>query len=158
MAMLKNTPVWVWFVLACLFYLGSKQTKTRQIKLYKLALVPLIFLPFVIISVMQSHHPWIAGLALSVGLGVGIFLGGIIWQDEPLILKQGQDWIQRGSYLPLILYLVIFLFRYVVGVAQHTQNTITKTEFFHFIIGLPTGVGIGVLVAMLLFRQRSLPH
>ncbi|EJZ80421.1 TPA: hypothetical protein ACY362_000184 [Pasteurella multocida] len=42
--------------------------------------------------------------------------------------------------------------------AQHTQQTITKTEFFNFIIGLPTGIGLGVLFAILLFRQRPTTH
>ncbi|HDR1924631.1 TPA: hypothetical protein QB638_001007 [Pasteurella multocida] len=73
-----------------------------------------------------------------------------------MLLRQGQQWIQRGSYLPLILYLFIFIFRYVVGVAQHTQQT--KTEFFNFIIGLPTGIRLGALFAILLFRQRPTTH
>ncbi|MGC6342341.1 DUF6622 family protein [Bisgaard Taxon 45] len=154
MMVLKNTPVWVWLVLVCLLYFGSKQTKTRQIKLDKLAIFPLIFLPFVIISVMRGHQPLIVGFALTVGLVIGIFLGWLMWKDEPLLLKQGQVWIQRGSYIPLILYLVIFIFRYVVGVAQHTQHSITKTECFNFIIGLPTGIGLGTLLAIYIFRQR----
>lgn len=118
----------------------------------------MIFLPIVIMSIMQSHHPLIAGFGFIVGLALGLFLGWIIWKDAPLLLRQGQQWIQRGSYLPLILYLFIFIFRYVVGVAQHTQQTITKTEFFNFIIGLPTGIGLGALFAILLFRQRPTTH
>ncbi|MGC6406620.1 hypothetical protein ACNO7K_09335 [Bisgaard Taxon 45] len=84
---LKNTPVWVWLVLLCLLYFGSKQTKTRQIKLDKLAIFPLIFLPFVIISVMRGHQPLIVGFALSAGLMIGIFLRWLIWKDDPLLLK-----------------------------------------------------------------------
>ncbi len=158
MAIVTNTPIWVWCVLLCLLYVGSKQSKIRQIKPYKLTFLPLIFLPIVIMSIMQSHHPLIAGFGFIVGLALGLFLGWIIWKDAPLLLRQGQQWIQRGSYLPLILYLFIFIFRYVVGVAQHTQQTITKTEFFNFIIGLPTGIGLGALFAILLFRQRPTTH
>ncbi|MFC1079738.1 hypothetical protein [Pasteurella multocida] len=160
MAIVTNTPIWVWCVLLCLLYVGSKQSKTRQIKPYKLTFLPLIFLPIVIMSIMQSHHPLIAGFGFIVGLALGLFLGWIIWKDASLLLRQGQQWIQRGSYLPLILYLFIFIFRYVVGVAQHTQQTKTKTktEFFNFIIGLPTGIGLGALFAILLFRQRPTTH
>lgn len=57
MAIVTNTPIWVWCVLLCLLYVGSKQSKTRQIKPYKLTFLPLIFLPIVIMSIMQSHQP-----------------------------------------------------------------------------------------------------
>ncbi len=73
MAIVTNTPIWVWCVLLYLLYVGSKQSKTRQIKPYKLTFLPLIFLPIVIMSIMQSHHPLIAGFGFIVGLALGLF-------------------------------------------------------------------------------------
>ncbi|EJS88996.1 hypothetical protein AAUPMB_07852 [Pasteurella multocida subsp. multocida str. Anand1_buffalo] len=122
MAIVTNTLIWVWCVLLCLLYVGSKQSKTRQIKPYKLTFLPLIFLPIVIMSIMQSHHPLIAGFGFIVGLALGLFLGWIIWKDAPLLLRQGQQWIQRGSYLPLILYLFIF----ILGMLLAWHNILNK--------------------------------
>lgn len=87
MEIVTNTPIWVWCVLLCLLYVGSKQSKTRQIKPYKLTFLPLIFLPIVIMSIMQSHHPLIAGFGFIVGLALGLFFRVDNLEGCPFVTK-----------------------------------------------------------------------
>lgn len=155
MTILIHTPLWVWAVLLLLLYKGIQQTRTRSIQLWQLFIFPTVFLPLIVISTINAVQPLIAIVGLVIGLTVGLFLGYVLWKDNPLIGRQQGQWQQRGSYIPLLLYLFIFVFRYVISVAQHLQATIIQTDLFNLLIGLPTGLGLGLLIAMPLLPRRT---
>ena len=41
---LKNTPIWVWAILAALIYLGGRQLKPRVVKRFSVLIAPVAFL------------------------------------------------------------------------------------------------------------------
>ena len=155
MTILIHTPLWVWAILLFLLYKGMQQTSTRPIKLWQLYIFPAVFSPFILISTINATQPLIAISGLVIGLILGLFLGYLLWKDNSLISQQNGQWQQRGSYIPLLLYLFIFVFRYIISVMQHLQTTIIQTELFNLLIGLPTGLGLGLLIAIPLLPKQT---
>lgn len=158
MAILIHTPLWVWGILLFLLYKGTQQTRTSAIKLWQLFIFPAVFLPLIIISAINALQPLLAMIGLIVGFIVGIFLGYLLWKDNPLISQQNGQWQLRGSYIPLLLYLFIFIFRYAISVIQHLQVSIIQTDLFNLLIGLPTGLGLGLLITIPLLARGSISH
>ncbi len=151
-AILINTPIWVWVILVFLLYKGIQQLETRPIKLNRLFILPAIFLPLSILSVINATLPTIASIALVMGLLGGLLIAKFCKKYHLIIQKNNQLW-QKGSYLPLTLYLFIFITRYIVSVLQHMNHTVIYSNFFNIVVGLPIGIGIGLLSAMPFFKK-----
>ena len=152
---LINTPLGVWLILFFLIYKGIQQIHTRPIKIYQLLILPLIFLPLSGVAIMQVRYPMCAAYAHVLGLLTGGVLGRFLWKRQPIIIWKQGKWVQKGSCLPLSLYLLIFIIRYLMNVVQHLPTDIGLTAYFSWLTGLPIGISIGLLLAMPLLREKQ---
>ena len=96
-------------------------------------------------------------LITLIGATLGIISGGAICylfdQKYPLVyLYQGQFW-KRGGYWLLGLYMLIFIGRYIQGVAITLHSAWTESIVFYLMTGIIAGVGIGVMLVLLLIYQ-----
>lgn len=153
MAFIQNTPIYVWIILVFLLYYGGIQSKTRQIHLARFFIAPVLFLGLTIQMMLSAVSPMLAYFGLIVGIVVGLLLGYVLWKQNPLLIQQNGQWYQKGSYIPLGLYLFIFIFRYIISVALHIGTGIIQTDEFNLFIGLPTGFALGVFLAIPLTRK-----
>lgn len=147
---ITHTPIWVWFVLGLLIYLGIRQLSTRPVNPIRILIFPLIFLPLTLISFKQSPNFMLSLLVFMVCLVAGFAVARPYFVKNPLIIyhQEHHCWIQQKSYLPLLLYMAIFICRYVLSVVFAIRLPIIQTHLFAILLGLPIGLGLGIMIAM----------
>lgn len=122
-SIVKGTPSWVLLVFVFVLYRGLQACKTRTFSVYKLGIIPALFLALSIqgICTLQCPMPgmwilWCAGLLLGVVQGWYIFTTGPIEADKKKSLIKVQ-----GSPLILVLSLIIFASKYYMGYLAATN-------------------------------------
>lgn len=139
---LKYTPKWVFGLLIFLIVLGVKQSNDRAVK--KLMILPLP-LGMVFLSFFGAYSSF--GLApMPIGLWF-IALVGISYAVAEYFPVKGvsfdsakESFFIPGSWLPLILMMVIFFTKYVVGILNALQPSIIVST--GFVIGCSLVYGI----------------
>lgn len=117
---LSRTPVWVWGLLAALLALGLSQTRQRHVAPWRLLLLPLALLGLGLSSMLPGFVALPASAALwLLALGAGVLLS----IGRPA--RTGTRWLpveQRlqlpGSWVPMLLIVIIFSLRYAANVGM----------------------------------------
>ena len=142
---LKNTPIWVWAILAALIYLGSKQLKARVVKRYSVLIAPVVFL-FVGLMAAGRGPVGLATWAVSLtSLAVVTFF---VWQPtggaryEP----SGDRLHMPGSVVPMLLMLAIFLLNYVINVVLAINPSYRGELVWQVVPALILGALSGVFI------------
>jgi hypothetical protein len=117
---LSHTPLWVWSLLAALLALGFSQTRQRQVAPWRLLMLPLVLLGLGLWSMSSGFRAlpltalvWIAAL----GAGTALLAGrpapvGATW------LPAAQRLRLPGSWMPMLLILIVFSLRYAANVGM----------------------------------------
>lgn len=160
----KNTPVWVWGLLAALVALGLSQWRNRSASLTRVTVMPVAMTAFSVYGVISAFG---AGGQLPVVLGLwaaGAAITLALWGRRPAPEGSRYDAASRqfalpGSALPLMLILGIFFTKYLVGVELSLQASQAQTLGFAAPISLLYGVFSGVFAArtLALLRLRPAP-
>lgn len=145
LSILQHTPIWVFGLLIGLLFLGYSQTKTRLLSLKRLIILPVVMLVLSAMGIASSFGFHIQSLALW-GIGIGAALAFNQWFVSPkgaTYLADQQQFQVPGSWLPMVLILVIFFTKYLVGVllALHpeTVHTPAFTTSACLLFGLSSG-------------------
>lgn len=154
MQLFIHTPIWVWAILVFVLYKGLQQRKTRSIKLWQLFIFPAFFFPLTFISIHQNENPFFAYVHLAIGITLGLLFGFIQFRKKSIVYQEDKKWIQRGSMLPLSLYLFIFITRYVINTLTAMQQEIIQTNLFNLLF-VALGIGLGGLLSIPMFKQKS---
>ena len=117
---LSHTPVWVWGLLAALVALGFSQTRQRHLAPWRLLMLPLVLLGLGLWSMAPGFMALpLSALVWLAALGAGVAL--LAGRPAPA----GAEWLpaeQRlqlpGSWIPMLLILVIFSLRYAANVGM----------------------------------------
>lgn len=128
---IQHTPVWVFGLLIGLLFLKYSQTKTRLLSLKRLIILPVVMLALSGLGIASSFGLQIQSIALW-GLGIGAALAFNLWLASPkgaTYLADEKLFRVPGSWLPMVLILVIFFTKYLVGVllALHPETVHTPT-------------------------------
>ena len=160
----RETPHWVWGVLAALTVMGFKQTLPRRRSLRSATALPLVMVLLSLYGVASafSSQPlallaWLTGVAVTLTLSQGLLVwDGIRW------LEAERSVLMPGSWLPLGLLLGLFLFKYSVGLSLATIPTLAGNTGVACFVGLVYGAFSGVFLARALVVWRAvrqaLPH
>lgn len=161
LTILQHTPAWVWALLAGLLVLGGQQSRDRAVSPLRLVMLPLALMALGVSSLLGSLHlhPWSAALwLLAIGLAA--------WAGSRWLVPAGARWdaaTQRllvpGSLLPMALILVIFGFKYTLGVYGALAPAAVSAPGFVAGVAVCSGLFSGLLAgrtAGLLGRTR--PH
>nr|WP_315468864.1 DUF6622 family protein [uncultured Undibacterium sp.] len=149
---LTHTPVWVWFLLATLCFIGYQQTKTRQLSLQRLVILPLMMLGLSLLSLNNSFGFQASVLALwlsSLLLSTWLFYSRQSSADGSYDDGSGLMTV-RGSWLQLMLILGMFLTRYILnaGLAMHAE--LAQQSAFSLSIATAFGVINGAFLGRVL--------
>ncbi|HEX8578351.1 MAG TPA: DUF6622 family protein [Allosphingosinicella sp.] len=151
-----GAPGWVYILLAALVALGIRRLKTRETPLL-VALIPsAAFLIWSVVgaSAFAAH----TGVALAVAAWVaGALCGGAsgVFLPEPRGERLANGRVrQPGSWLPLILYICVFLVRYACGawgaIVPAQANMATA-------IGIAVGAAMTARLVIGVIRWRAVP-
>ena len=150
-AVVRHTPPWVFAILAFLILTGVQALRARVVPLWRLFLVPAIFIVWGIAGVIQRSATdpalaldWLA--ALATGAAIGWFatrLRGLSFDRARNIVGM------PGSPIPLIRNASIFIARYGLAVATAFAATATARASLITldvaVAGLMTGYFLGWL-------------
>ncbi len=151
---IAHTPVHVWMLLAFLAWRGIAASRDSEVTLRRLAVLPTVML---VLSLQDMHGRF--GL---VGLPAILWLAGAAagacaaWRITPAALPGSVPGtaLQRGSWLPLTLMLVIFTTKYTVAVLCVVHPAMAGDAAFAGTVCTLYGIFNGLLAGRAL---RSLP-
>lgn len=157
---LQHTPVWVFGLLIGLLFLGYSQTKTRLLSIKRLIILPVVMLVLSALGIASSFGLQIQSLA-TWGLGIGVALGLNMWISSPrgtTYLADDKQFRVPGSWLPMVMILVIFFTKYLVGVLLALHPQTVHTPFFAISACLLFGLSSGFFLARALKVYRTSVH
>ncbi len=145
-----HTPTSVWAVLAALVLLGLRQTRTQDMSARRVWLVPAVvgvaslagaLRGFAGAGELLTGACWVAGAALGFASNRSL--------DLPRRVSANADGSFRigGSIAPLLLFVGVFLVRYVVNVALAIQPALSGNPAAAAAAAIAYGFTAGLLAA-----------
>lgn len=152
LAIVSNTPAWVWLVLAALIWLGLARTRDREVGLRGLVLLPLI------LTASAASNLLGGGLAVAIlgGLGIGALFG--LAAGISLERRHGATRLDRGrvrlpgEWTSLVVVLVVFLTRYAKVVIANIDPALTVSDGFEFTSAAVSGFFAAMLLSRAVMR------
>jgi hypothetical protein len=145
----RQTPVWVWGLLAALLVLGISQLRTRGVTLRRVLILPaamVVFGLYGIFSAFAGHGQ--LGTVLTAWLLAALAVAAVLLQtaapagtrfDAAL-----RTFMVPGSAVPLLLIVGIFMTKYVVGIELALQPAQASDTSFVLPVALLYGAFSGV--------------
>jgi len=159
LSILQHTPVWVYVLFFALLGLGWMQSRDRIVPYVRAFILPLIMVLFSIYGVVSAFGMSIGVIAWSVGLIVVMALGIRIRAFyNAVFMEEHKAFAIKGSWLWLVLMMVIFWLKFAVGVALARQLEMVYELWFILGISLCYGVlsGIFLVRMVILWKIKSL--
>lgn len=151
MAMLLNTPVWVWFLLLFLITRGVSALKPRHIPLSRLFIIPVLFLVAGIYHLRDfAFYP--AGLVCVLSsLLFCLIRISFLWKS-PVEYHASSGLIHRpGSPFVLILVLCAFAFKFAMTALLARNALLSQNFLFQCLWGAGSGMVTGLSWGGLLY-------
>ncbi|RYF41566.1 MAG: hypothetical protein EOO25_09485 [Comamonadaceae bacterium] len=160
---LRNTPTWVWGLLAALTWLGLTQLRDRSAGMARVTLMPVAMTVF---SVWGTFSAFGAspqfGAVLATWFSAAAAVAALLASTRaPATYDAGEGrFFLKGSWVPLVLILGIFLTKYVVGVELAMQPQLARESQFAMVVGTLYGVFNGLFAgrAIRLLRLAMQPR
>jgi hypothetical protein len=147
-SVLKNSPPWVWGLLATLLALGLSQLRDRQVSQMRMAIMPVAMTALSLWGTASAFgQSPLFGYVVLCWLASALLMAGLIAKTAPPagtrhIAASRSFWIP-GSWLPLALILGIFLTKYVVGVDLSMQPALARDGSYTLAVGALYGLSSG---------------
>lgn len=159
-----ETPLWVWILFAFLITIGINALRDREMNIRGLFIMPLFFLLWGGISVIDELAFLFWGLvAMSVGLLLGYGAGWSLSrggrqlkskEGSHLIIWPGTPWI-------IIFVIITFITKYTLNAFLNIEPELKFSLWFNIVFGVLSGLISGVLWGRTLnlyltYRQANL--
>jgi hypothetical protein len=153
--MLRNTPTWVWGLLAGLVTLGLSQMRDRTASLLRTSLVPVGMTAFSAWGTWSAFgHSSIGPQVLAVWIGVAVAVTAAVAPGRAAATYDParREYRMPGSAVPLLLIVGIFLTKWLVGVQLAMLPQLAADTGF----ALPVAALYGVFSGMFAGRAARL--
>ena len=158
-----HTPPVVWAVLAGLVLAGLRQFKTQTLSVQRVWLVPMIVGVASLAGALRGFAgagEWLTGAAWLAGAAIG--LQSNRWLDLPRRVSANADgsFTVGGSVAPLLLFVGVFMVRYVVNVALAIKPALAFDPRAAAAAAIAYGLTAGLLAARsrkILASRRASP-
>ena len=159
---LKNTPSWVWGLLAALLALGLSQLRDRQASLVRITVMPLAMTAFSLWGTASAfgNSPQFAQVLLAWFATSATMVALLAPGDSGATYdRASRSFALPGSWVPLALILGIFLTKYAVGVELTMQPQMARDSQFTLVVGTLYGAFSGLFTgrAARLWRLAARP-
>ncbi len=115
--LLIHTPAWLYVLLAYLVYQGVRALRPQTVTIWRMLIVPLMFVAMGLVSLLARHAglpamlAWLAALLLFAPLGMLTSPRLLGVDDEARLVRR------PGSVVPLVRNVGVFVLQYVFAVA-----------------------------------------
>jgi hypothetical protein len=148
---LKNTPVWVWGLLAGLAVLGLTQVRERNASWMRVALLPVTMTAMSIWGTASAFGSSpLFGTILFTWLASTVIVLALV---APMAAPRGaaydgdtRSFRLPGSWVPMALIAAIFLVKYVVGVDLAMNPALARDGQYTLIVAGLYGVFSGIFI------------
>lgn len=149
MQILTNTPKWVFALFFVLLWQGIKQMQPRTVGITRATIVPLAMTALSVYGVVsvfgdtpQSLLTWVVGAAVAFAVYFQVARAAHIQY-----VAANRRFYVPGSVVPLVLFMGIFLTKYIVGASIAVHPALAHDSSFALAIGLLYGAFSGVFLA-----------
>ncbi len=157
---IRRTPPWVFGILALLIVLGVQQSRERRVSRGRVLILPLVMAAFALFGLSQGFG-WnpVALACWAAGMVVAVAANEFLLHSPRGVRAEAADgpYLVPGSWVPMILMMVIFVSRYVFAVtlAMHSE----RREDAAFVAGSAGVFGLlsGIFAARALRIWRTKP-
>ena len=151
---LEHTPVWVWIVFAGIVLLGLQQTRTRDVSIVRVTILPVVMIILSLSGVVGAFgHVPLAWAAWGVGVGLSLtFAGQVVAARGASRSAQPGHLRVPGSLIPIALILAVFITKYSAGIALALNPTLATNTGVAMALSLVYGAFSGLFLA----RAQSL--
>lgn len=145
----SHTPTYVWAILGFLVYRGVAASRDRTLTLREVFLLPAVMLVLGLQGIANGfglESP--AGAAWLAGLAAGV---AMMWRGagEGFALDRAAGMVQlRGSWLPMVLMMTIFVGKFAMAVTLATQPALRNSLAF----ALPACAAFGAMSGAFMAR------
>lgn len=157
-----HTPVWVWAILAFLVYRGILASRDRELNLKAITIIPVLMLGLAVQSMLASYGANLYGIfSWSVAMLTGAVLSWRMLKQEQVRILPGADKVlYRGSWMPMLMMLTIFMLKYCVNVMLAVNGAWRSDLAFiatsSVLFGLCNGLFLGKMLRVLhMARQQA---
>ncbi len=157
---ISHTPTYVWAILAFLIYRGVLACADREVTLRNLFIIPgvMLYLSLQDLAAKFGVDSSTAGLWLAGAAGGATLAWTLIDGARIQVNRGAGTLVQRGSVVPLVLMMSVFLTKYTVAVLFAMQPALHQSAMFMasvcVLFGLFNGVFLGRLARYLAAWQR----
>jgi len=156
---LQRTPPWVFALFALLVVFGILQSRTRQISLARVTMLPLALIALSLSGLWSTF----GGNALAIGAWIAAVLAALLinrtakWPRKVSYAADTRSFLVEGSWLPLTVMMIIFFTRYAVAVTLAMHPELAATLWLPVAVSLAYGLISGAFLARALriFGARS---
>lgn len=156
-----HTPIWVWLLLIVLCVLGFHQTKTRQVSMQRVFILPCIMLLLALHSMYKGFGSNTLALVIW-GITTCLICLMIVLRSVPSQHRYDdatQRFIIAGSWQPLVLMLGMFIAKYSMNVGLAIQPELAQQYpfalGFSFVFGIFNGVFLARPLTLLTVKNQG---
>lgn len=155
---LINTPIWVYILFAYLMFIGYKSSKARVVSLLKLCIAPVIFTWMSLHSMFtELHGVYWHSLIWVLGLIIGSTIGWLLAiRLKPQVDKKRLLVRTEGSWLMMVLIILIFAYKYYLGFVTAVHPEIISHPGFLWCSLILLGAITGMFVGRVLYYGRCM--
>lgn len=148
---LTHTPVWVFVLLAYLIYQGTQALRPRTVPIWRLLIVPGVFIVMGL-SRMAAANGGLGAPLAWLGAAAALVPVGFFTAPIALVVNHAAGTVTRpGSTLPLVRNVTVFVLQYgvAVAVALHPDAHSAGALIARGVSGATAGYFIGWAIAVL---------
>ena len=152
---ITNIPLFVWPLFIILLIIGLRARKTNLVPLAILLIIPSVLFVFSFNWFFKNygHETW-SILLWIIFLAIGFLIGLLHMQKLKLRFdKQKRKVEMQGSWIPLMLAISLFTFRFTIGIIgslfPHLEGSAVSLSLelvATTVLGISSGRGVGCLV------------
>lgn len=149
---ISHTPLYVWALLAFLMYRGYVASKDREATLRNLTIIPGVMLVLSIQGITGKFGGSdVALVAWAAGAGASTALTWTLVDASRITADRSKGTLhQRGSWIPLMLMMSIFVVKYAVAIVSAMHPELNGSSTFMFAVCILFGLFNGIFFGRLL--------
>ncbi len=145
-----HTPAWVWAALAALVLAGLRQTRTHDVSATRVWLVPALLGTLSLLGALRgfAHAGEIlTGAGWAAGALLGFASNRVLALPRQVQANADGSFRVAGSVAPLLLFVGVFMIRYVVNVALALQPGLSGNVGAALVAAAAYGLSAGLFAA-----------